>query len=42
MLANIKLNRIETLISEALIDFEITHEEFETIVNEKEEYGRVK
>ena len=42
MLAKIKLNRIETLISEALIDFEVTHEEFKTIVNEKKEYDKMK
>ena len=35
MLARTKLNSIETLISQALIDLEISHEEFETIVNEK-------
>ena len=35
MLAKNKLNGIETLISQALIDLEISHEEFKTIVNEK-------
>ena len=35
MLAKSKLNSIETLISQALIDLEISHEEFKTIVNEK-------
>ena len=35
MLAKCKLNSIETLISQALIDFEISHEEFKIIVNEK-------
>ena len=46
MLAKSKLNSIETLISEALIDLEISHEEFKTISNEKnlwknEEYIRM-
>ena len=36
MLAKTKLNIIETLVSQALIDLEISHEEFKTIVNEKE------
>ena len=35
MLTKSKLNSIETLISQALIDLEISHEEFRTIVNEK-------
>ena len=42
MLVKDKLNSIETLISQALTDLEISHEEFETIVNEKEKYGRMK
>ena len=42
MLAKSKLNSIETLISQALIDLEITHEEFKTIVNEKEKYEQMK
>ena len=33
-----KLNSIETLISQALLDLENTHEEFITIVKEKEKY----
>ena len=33
MLARSKLNSIETSISQALIDLEISHEEFKTIVN---------
>ena len=41
MLAKSKLNSIETLISEVLIDLEISHEEF-TIVNEKEKYEKIK
>ena len=42
MLAKSKLNSIETLISQALIDLEISHEEFKKIVNEKEKYERMK
>ena len=41
MLAKSKLNSTETLISQALIEFEINHEEFKTIVNEKK-YKRMK
>ena len=33
MLVKSKLNSIETLMSQALIDLEISHEEFKTIVN---------
>ena len=36
MLAKSKLNSLETLISQALIDLEISHEEFKTIVKDKE------
>ena len=35
MLAKSKLNSTETLMSQALIDLEISHEEFRTTVNEK-------
>ena len=35
MLAKIKLNSIKTLMSQALTDLELSHEEFKTIVNEK-------
>ena len=35
MLAKSKLNSIETLISQALIDLEISHEEFKAIADEK-------
>ena len=42
MLAKSKLNGIETLISQALIDLDISHEEFKTIVNEKEKYEKMK
>ena len=37
-LARNKLNVIENLISQALIDFEITHEEFSKIIYEKNNY----
>ena len=36
MLAKTKLNSIDTLISQALIDMVISHEEFITILNEKD------
>ena len=42
MLAKIKLNSIETLVSQALRDLEISHEEFKTIVYEKEKYEQMK
>ena len=42
MLAKSKLNSIETLMSQALIDLYISHEEFKTIVNEKEKYKHMK
>ena len=42
MLAKSKLNSIETLISEALNDMEISHEEFVTILKEKHKYERMK
>ena len=42
MLAKSKLNSIETLISRALIDMEISHEEFITILKEKDKYERMK
>ena len=42
MLAKSKLNSIETLISQALIDMKIRHEEFITIWNEKDKYERMK
>ena len=35
MLAKSKLYSIETLVSEALIDKEITHKEFITVLKEK-------
>ena len=42
MLAKSKLNSIETLMSQALIDLEISHEKFKTIGNEKGKYGQMK
>ena len=42
MLAKSKLNSIETLISQALIDMDISHEEFITILNEKDKYENMK
>ena len=42
MLAKSKLNSIETLISQALIDMEIIHEEFVTILKEKDKYEKMK
>ena len=40
MLAKSKLNSIETLVSQALIDMEISHEEFNTIMKEKKNMRR--
>ena len=42
MLTKSKLNSIETLISQTLIDMEISHEEFITILNEKDKYEKIK
>ena len=42
MFAKSKLNRVETLISQAIIDMEITHEEFITILNEKDKYEKMR
>ena len=42
MLAKNKLNSIESLMSQTLIDLDISHEEFKTIVNEKEKYDQMK
>ena len=41
-MAKSKLNSIERLISQALTDMEISHEEFITILNEKDKYERMK
>ena len=40
-LARNKLNIIENLISQALIDFEITHKEFSKIIYEKNNYEQI-
>ena len=42
MLTKIKLNSIETLTSQALVDVEISHEEFVTILKEKDKYEKIK
>ena len=42
MLAKSKLNSIEALMSQALIDLDISDEEFKIIVNEKEKYEQTK
>ena len=42
MLAKSKLNGIETFISQALIDMDISQEEFVTILNEKDKYEKMK
>ena len=40
MLAKSKLNSIETLLSQALIDVEISHEGFDTILKDKKNMRR--
>ena len=42
MLGRSKLNSIESKISKALMDNEISHEDFETIINEEKKYGELK
>ena len=42
ILARCKLNSIESKISEALINSEISHEEFLTIINEEKKYRELK
>ena len=42
MLAKSKLNSIETSASQALIDMEISHAEFVTILKEKDKYEKMK
>ena len=41
-MAKSKLNSIENLVSRALIDMEISHEEFITILKEKNKYEKMK
>ena len=42
MSAKSKLNSFKTLISQALIDIDISHEEFITILKEKGKYEKMK
>ena len=42
ILAKSNLNSTETLMCQALIDLDISHEEFKAIVNEKEKYEPMK
>ena len=42
MLAKSKINSVEKLISQALIDMEISHKKFITIFNEKDKYEKIK
>ena len=42
MLAKCKLNSIETLVSQSLIYMEISHEEFNVIIRQKQKYEKMK
>ena len=42
ILAESKFNSIETLISQALGDLDISHEEFIMVLNEKDKYEKMK
>ena len=42
MLAKSKLSSIDTLVSQALIVMEISHEEFITILKEKDKYDKIR
>ena len=42
MLAKSRLNSIETLISQTLIDMDISHKEFRTILREKDKCEKMK
>ena len=42
MLARSKLNSIENKISKALMDNEVSHEDFETFINEEKKYRELK
>ena len=42
MLAKSKLNSIETIVSQALIDIEISHKKIITILKEKDKYEKMK
>ena len=41
MLARSKLNSIESKISEALVDNEIGHEDFESVINQEKIYQKL-
>ena len=41
-MAKSKLDSNETLVSQALFDMEISHEEYNAIIREKEKYERMK
>ena len=42
MLAKSKLNSTENLVFQTLIDMEISHEEFITVLKEKDKYEKMK
>ena len=42
MLAKSKLDSIETLVTQALIDMEISHEEFNAIIRQKQKNEKMK
>ena len=42
MFAKSKLDSIETLVSQALVDKETSHEELNAIIREKQKYERMK
>ena len=42
MLAKSKLNSIKTLVSQALTELDISHEEFITIMKEKDKYEKMR
>ena len=42
MLGKTKLNNIEALVSQALIDMEISHKKFIMILKEKDKYEKMK
>ena len=42
MLARSKVNSIESKISKALMENEISHEDYETIINEEKKYRELK
>ena len=41
-MARIKLHIIETLMSQALIDYDVSHENFKKNIDEKEKYEQIK